>query len=164
MASLNDFLAELKSIIETGFSVNGVNFLGSELDLVNFKAASSSFKVKTSKGALGEEFMGPVMVIHETDVDYFRLVGKRSLDYNFNLDFFFTDSAFSKTVNAAVLKGPELARHIGEHIALALDVSKSQFVTTSVQSLTALPVPSETGRIENTDICGGRVSFNVKFR
>lgn len=164
MASVNGLLDEIKSIIETGFTVNGVNYLGSELDLLNYKAATVPFTVHTERGALGEEKVGPVIIVHEFDAGYFRTVGKRSKEYAFNLDFIFTDSAFSKVVGADTLKGPKLARELGEHIALAIDLMKPQFTTSCVQTIEANPVPSETGRIEDTDLCGGRVNFTVRFR
>jgi len=163
MTDINDFLAELSTLITTGFTVGDVDFLGDEIELKDFAADDTQFRVVTSEGALGNEYVGPLIFIHQYRPDYFRAIGTRWRQSDVLLDFYFTQGAYTKVVGATTLSSVELGRYIHEHISDALELIQGKFTTVSVHKLQVVPDTTQTGRIEGTDIVAGRIRFNVQY-
>lgn len=160
MDELNTFSDNLKTLIESGYVKNGRQFLGVTgsgiLQVNDFMGVSKPFKVETERPAIDAFPLAPVIAIHNFQPNRSPLAGGSRKGFTFTVEMFFPDG-FTKTISGTPRKADRLARYFMTEMADGLYASN----VAGVSSINQLPGLLQSGRVQETNIYGFTLRFEV---
>lgn len=162
----NKFLDDLKGIIETGFTVNSRQYLGTGAGGIfrvsNYKAVDTPFQVQVSRPTPDDFPMGPDIMIHSFTPNPFYLIGKTGNIYTFTIEVIFNEG-HSKTVDGDVIKRDTLARYFLEEIGEGINQCRGRFTNVNVSRISYLGGVEQSGRVGNKNLYGCTIQVEAVF-
>lgn len=166
----NKLRAELKTLFETGFIQNSVQFFGTGAgkiltvnDYLGNEVAFSVYTKKTTTGAGSEyAYMTPYILIESLEIDDEEKIGG-SLRYLVTVKF---NVALAlqhyKNVGGEDLKEEDLSLWLEEQFRIGLRNCTGRFTTIRVSNIDLVPADEHTGNIGSSPIFGFKVAAVFK--
>lgn len=157
----NKFLNELKTVIENGYTLNSEAYLGTNLDVEDYKGDPKSVFVKVGFPSKDDLGTAAVVFIHSLKPASKNLfIGNEKRSYTVIVEGYIGDSV-EKTVDGDVLAEDALAQYLLEQISLGIDRSASQFSAVDVYNLDFEPSGSKTGKAGDSNLYGFIAHFSL---